>query len=189
MKCYIYKIYSDVCDEVYIGSTNDFKRRLRDHKSRCNNENNDGHNFFIYQFIRQNGGWDNFKSSILWEGDVKDKYEKMKIEGEYMKEYDKTLNSHNSHGCKDSKEYYEENKEKIKEYREANKVKRKEKMKKYHQANKEKINDKKKEYYQANKEKIKEKMKEYAKQRVQCPHCNKKIRRDGLSKHIKTQHI
>ena len=46
--------------------------------------------------------------------------------------------------------YYEENKEKIKEYK-----------KKYHHKNKEKVKENKKEYYQKNKEKLKEKNKQY----------------------------
>ena len=63
------------------------------------------------------------------------------------------------------KQYYQANKEKIKEqqkqYGQANKGKFKERMKKYYQTNKEKLKEKKKEYYQANKEKLKEKQKEY----------------------------
>jgi hypothetical protein len=50
----------------------------------------------------------------------------MKIEGEYIKQYEKTLNSRNSHGCKDDKQYYQSNKEVIKK-----------KAKQYYQANKE----------------------------------------------------
>ena len=63
------------------------------------------------------------------------------------------------------KEYNEVNKEKIKQYRkqyyEANKEKRKEKMKEYNEVNKEKIKQQQKEYYETNKEKRKEKKKEY----------------------------
>ncbi len=54
------------------------------------------------------------------------------------------------------KEYYEDNKEKIKEYNEANKEKIAIRDKKYYEANKEKILLKKKEQYEANKEQIKE---------------------------------
>jgi len=63
------------------------------------------------------------------------------------------------------KEYYEANKEKIKEkkkdYYEANKEKKKEKRKEYYKANKEQIKEYGKEYYEANKEKKKEYGKEY----------------------------
>ena len=65
------------------------------------------------------------------------------------------------------KEYYEANKDKLKEnnkkYREANKEKEKEYNKKYREENKERLNEKKKEYYQENKDKLKEKEKKYRK--------------------------
>ena len=182
MKCCIYKIWSDECDEVYIGSTSNFKLRMNDHKSKCNNENSDRHNLFIYQFIRQNGGWDNFKSSVIWEGEVKDKYEKLKIEGEYIKQYEKILNSNNSYGIEDHKE-------RCKKYRNEYKDIIKEKNKQYCEANKDKKKEKDKKYYEANKDKIKQKNKEYAKKRVQCPHCNKEMNKSSLLIHIKTQHI
>ena len=63
MKCYIYKIYKQGKDEVYIGSTYDFKNRMRQHKYSCYNEKSKKYNFFVYQFIRQNGGWDAFDNT------------------------------------------------------------------------------------------------------------------------------
>ena len=67
--------------------------------------------------------------------------------------------------CKDKNEYYEDNKEKVKEWRkkyyEDNKEKVKEQKKEYYQDNKEKIKEQKKEYYGDNKEKVKERKKEY----------------------------
>ncbi len=56
-----YKICSDDCDETYVGSTANFKSRKTEHKRSCNNENRKSYNFKIYQAIRANGGWDNFK--------------------------------------------------------------------------------------------------------------------------------
>lgn len=54
-------IYKIVCkDETitncYIGSTTNFLRRISMHKSACNNHKNNK----LYNFIRMNGGWDNF---------------------------------------------------------------------------------------------------------------------------------
>ena len=39
----IYKIYckDESIKDIYIGSTSNFKRRKRDHRSRCNNSNGD----------------------------------------------------------------------------------------------------------------------------------------------------
>ena len=60
-----------------------------------------------------------------------------------------------------SKEYYKNNKEHYKEYYENNKEKIKENSKEYKENNKEKIKEYYKEYYENNKEKIKEYSKEY----------------------------
>jgi hypothetical protein len=59
-------IYKFVCNDlnitdVYIGSTTDFSKRKNSHKSRCINENNKKYHLKIYQTIRENGGWDNWK--------------------------------------------------------------------------------------------------------------------------------
>ena len=62
-KTIIYKIFKD--DLVYVGSTQDFKRRERGHKSACNNENGKKYNLKLYKTIRKNGGWDDFEVTIV----------------------------------------------------------------------------------------------------------------------------
>jgi predicted GIY-YIG superfamily endonuclease len=42
---------------IYIGSTANFTQRKFAHKSDCMNENKNAYNQKIYQFIRENGGW------------------------------------------------------------------------------------------------------------------------------------
>ena len=47
--------------KTYAGhSTNLIKRRQK-HKEICNKHNSKGHNSYVYQFIRENGGWDNWQ--------------------------------------------------------------------------------------------------------------------------------
>ena len=177
MKCYIYKIWKDNKDEVYIGSTSNFKTRMRQHKCKCNNEKSKEYNYFIYQYIRQNGDWEEFNKEIIFECVVEDKSEKLKIEGEWIKKYEKTLNKYNSYGCKDIKENN-------KKYREKNKEKIKYINKEYYEQNKDKLKEEMKEYYEKNKDKIKEK----AKQKVKCPECNKELTKGNLTRHIKSKH-
>ena len=45
--------------EIYVGHTTDFTNRKRCHKKTCNNQN-DRHHLKVYQYIRENGGWDDF---------------------------------------------------------------------------------------------------------------------------------
>ena len=58
-------IYKLVCKDInikecYVGSTINFTRRKCHHKCSCNNEINKSYNLFVYQFIRDNGGFDNW---------------------------------------------------------------------------------------------------------------------------------
>lgn len=59
-------IYKIVCNnpticETYIGHTTDFLSRRNRHKNDCTNANSKHHNYKVYQFIRANGGWNNFQ--------------------------------------------------------------------------------------------------------------------------------
>ena len=47
-------------ENIYIGSTCNFKVRKHSHKSACNNPNNNAYNNKKYQYIRENGGWDDW---------------------------------------------------------------------------------------------------------------------------------
>ena len=65
-------IYKLICKtitvlEIYIGSTANEKERNRTHKTSCNNqsEKNKAYNYKVYKFIRENGGWDNWKIEII----------------------------------------------------------------------------------------------------------------------------
>ena len=62
----IYKIYKITCKNpmikgCYIGSTNNFSTRKSHHKKNCTNRVNKRYWLPLYQFIRANGGWDNFE--------------------------------------------------------------------------------------------------------------------------------
>lgn len=46
---------------ICVGSTTDFIKRKSAHKNACCNENNKRYNHKVYQIIRQNGGWENWK--------------------------------------------------------------------------------------------------------------------------------
>ena len=51
--------------EIYIGSTHDKNEREQKHKTRCNNENYEYYNLKVYEFIRANGGYDNWKFEVI----------------------------------------------------------------------------------------------------------------------------
>ena len=123
MKIDIYKIYNN--DMAYIGSSQNFKQRMKDHKSACYNEKSSKYNYFIYQYIRTHGGWDEFTKEIINTCEVADRTEQRMIEQEFINENECKLNDRKSYQTKEEykeqiKQWHEQNKEKVKEYREAN---------------------------------------------------------------------
>ena len=175
----IYKIkhnedYDD--NNIYVGSTANFKNRKNQHKSDCNNEKRKNYNFPVYQYIRDNGNWDNWVMIPIEEYPCNSKNELVIRERHHIDLLRPTLNIVKP--GRTDKEYYEDNKEKNKKYREDNKEQIAEYEKIYRDANKEKLAEKHKKYYEANKEKLYEKAKEYRKN-------NKEIIAEYKKKHYK----
>ena len=173
--------------DCYVGSTTNFRTRKWQHKSYCNKEDNKAYNRKVYQFIRDNGGWNNWDMVLIEKVNVNDGYELHKQERKYIEELNSTLNC-----CiptRTMKEWCENNKEKLKEYRENNKDKITEIKKEWCENNKEKIKKWKKEYYENNKEKLKEyreNNKDRLKEKIECPICNSIVRKYSLKRHQKT---
>ncbi len=113
-------IYKIVCDDYdiegcYVGSTTDFVERKSNHKSICHNSNCNRHNLNVYQFIRANGGWDNWFMLELEKYLCNDNNEATLRERYWMETLNAELNSKNS--SRTAKEfkavYLEENKNEI----------------------------------------------------------------------------
>ena len=94
MKYYIYKIYNNNNkDEFYIGSTKNFSSRMSHHKKNVRNKVGKLYWCKVYQYIRANGGWDNFTKYIIEAGTCSDcKFIKQK-EQYYITLHKPTLNS------------------------------------------------------------------------------------------------
>ena len=88
----IYKITckDETISDVYVGHTTNFVQRKYAHKICCTNNNN---NCKLYQVIRNNGGWDNWKMEIIEFINCNDLYEAIKKEQEYVVLMKATLNS------------------------------------------------------------------------------------------------
>jgi hypothetical protein len=154
--------------EIYIGHTTNFTQRKNRHKSCCNNNN---FNAKIYNFIRNNGGWDNWSMVQLEEHNCKNKREAEAIEHNCIKKFTASLNVNKPYAkCKEEPQiykqnWYEENKEEILEkgkiHYEENKEEKLEYQKQYAEANKDKIKEQQKDYMSTNKDKISEQKKIY----------------------------
>ena len=120
-KTIIYKIQPNEKPELlYIGSTTNFKIRKTQHKLICNKGTSKGYNFLVYKMIRNNGGWDNFTMIQIKEFPCNNIRESEAEEYRLMHELKASLNVHKYTGdCR--KEYYKDNKERIREYLDNNK--------------------------------------------------------------------
>ena len=51
--------------ENYVGHTTNWNKRKQLHKESCNNVNIKQHNYPVYKFIRENGGWNNWDMILI----------------------------------------------------------------------------------------------------------------------------
>jgi hypothetical protein len=185
-KTIIYKIVCKDVDikECYVGQTTNFCRRKAAHKFNCNNINNEHNNVYVYQFIKQHNGWNNWDMVEVEKYNALDKLDAHKRERYWIETLQAKLNQQiPTQTIKEwyiknenyNKNYYKQNKEQItiqnKKYREQNKAKfsLQQKLKydqnreqlilqqrlKYNQ-NKDEINAKRRLYREKNKEHINE---------------------------------
>jgi hypothetical protein len=178
-------IYRLVCKdlsvkELYVGSSTNFRQRKSSHKSRCTKEGNRKYHYNVYQYIRDNGGWDNWDMIEIEKYPCNDEHELAKRERYWIEELKASLNTSIPTRTKQELMNTTEYKQYKKEYdSERNKnpeviKKRKEQQKKYNEENKEKIAKQKKEYN-----------KERRKIKISCE-CGSIIKKEYISKHYKT---
>ena len=127
-------IYKIVCNDytitnTYVGSTSDLIKRRCQHKSKCNNENDIAYNKYAYQFIRNNGGWDNWTVMKVVDFPCNSRHELETEERRQMTLLHADLNKYVP--TQTYKEWTELNSEKLKEQK-----------KQYRETNSEKINEK-----------------------------------------------
>jgi len=146
-KSIIYTIRSK--DNIYVGSTLNFRARKNTHKSSLTNENSKEYNIKLYKTIRDNDGeWDMQPHSIFPCGSKME----LTIEEERIRQL---LNADmNSNSCgtgltgpEYKKQYYDQYKDKYTEYKkqwyEQNRDEHNETMKQYYDQHREEINEKK----------------------------------------------
>ena len=122
-----YTFYAIICKDenitdCYVGSTKNYKHRQRNHKTNCNNPKSKNFNCKVYQFIRENGGFDKFEFIELETKICETKREALIREQHWMETLKANLNT--KVPGRTHEEYYEDTIEKHlqyqKEYREVN---------------------------------------------------------------------
>ena len=166
--------------DIYIGSTTNFSRRKSEHKNTCINQNNKNYNVYVYQFIRDNGGFQNWDMILIENVSCSSKRELLKIERKYIDELKPSLNMIKSYNSEEEKKEQKKNCDKI--YRENNKEHIKECKKKWYENNKEAL----KEHFKKNYEKNKNEILEKSKEKINCEFCDCLVSIGYIKKHQRT---
>ena len=146
-------IYKIVCKNVeikecYVGQTTSFNKRKSHHKNRCDNINIEGSNCYVYQFMRDNGGWNNWSMIEIEKYNALDRLDAHKRERYWIETLQSKLNS--SIPTRTHKEFYEQNKEEALEKAKIYRDNHKEQTQKYRDEHK----NEKKNWYEQNKERL-----------------------------------
>jgi len=149
-------------EDIYIGSTTNFRNRKYTHKSMCNNSYYLDYNNKVYKFIRENGGFENWDMILIQYYSCSRKKQLEAKEREYIETLKPTLNTNIPTRTK-------------KEYNEDNKINRLE----WVNNNNDKIKNNQKKYRDNNKDKIKEKRKI----KIECIYCKNIVAKDTLKRH------
>lgn len=178
-------IYKIVCNdltitEVYVGHTTAFKERKSKHKHSCNTESNRDYKAKVYQYIRENGGWDNFSMIEIEKYPCNDFNEARARERYWYEELNANLNTK----CPTLDiEKKIENKKKYDEiYNEINKERKSQQSKYYRETHKDHVKEMKKQSYEKNKNKPEniEKRKKYCEEHKKEKYLYDKLRRERL---------
>lgn len=168
-KAHIYKLCCKDLEikDIYIGSTINWRRRKARHKNNCNNISSKEHNYMVYKFIRQCGGWNNWDMILIKEVNCNNKLELHREERKYIEALKATLNIGIPARTKEERLIY---------YKNYNEI--------YRKKFKNEIQLKKKEYYNKNRIDIlnRKKIDLYT-----CICCNLIIQKNSCSRHFKSK--
>ena len=150
----------NICD-MYVGHTTDFITRKSCHKRVCNNPNSKNYNLPLYNFIRDNEGWDNFDMILIETQCLNGSLEATKRERELIEELKPSLNKLIPFRTDEEKKkmkdkWVEENKDRIKEYKHN-----------WHYENRDRLCSEKKAKYQQNRDEILAKTKTYYQENIE----------------------
>ena len=208
-KTHFYKI---ICKDLsiancYVGHTTNFKARKHQHKSNCYNTNAKHYNLFVYEFIRENGGWENWDMVEITTEQCLDGLEAKRKEREHIEALNATLNIiKRPHVSNEEKRelyqaYYDTHREEISEqkkgYYKETVEERLAYKNNYYSENKDTILERKRETRLNNLEEKRRKDREHYhkhkdkyltrdKEKVECV-CGAVVCRGGMSEHKKTK--
>ena len=176
-KTHIYKI---VCNDLnvkdcYLGHTTNFAKRKNQHKRTCYNEKDRHYNIYLYKFIRENGGWENFDMILINTHNLNNSMEARQKEREYIEQIKPSLNKIIPYKSK------EEIKEYVKEWSKENATHLQQYKQGWYLDRQDDYKQKFRNYYNSKKEEMSEKSKE----KMICD-CGSEFRKKEKARHLKS---
>ena len=194
-------IYRLVCKdlsvkEIYVGSSTNFRQRKRSHKCSCTKEGNEKYHLKVYQYMRDNGGWNNWDMIEIEKYPCNDEYELKKRERYWMEELKSSLNC--TTPTKTQEEWREDNPNYDKDYYQNNKEKKNKQSRQNYYDNIEHYTELNRQRYEENKEerleygkeyreKHKEKIEKQKKEQIICECGGTWTKGHGFKRHEKTK--
>jgi hypothetical protein len=161
--------------DVYVGHTTNLTKRKTHHKALCNNANNNTdqkYHRYVYRFLRENGGWNNWEMIVLETKSCIDGKDARKFEREWFEKKGATLNKARPIISREEelladrqyhRDHQDEKKEYDKIYYQKNTDKKKKYQKIYCQEHREEISERQKKYHEEHKDEWREYKKIYNK--------------------------
>ena len=191
--------YKIVCKDTniadcYVGHTTDFIKRKSKHKGNCNNPNDRNHNMPVYQFIRANGGFENFDMVLINTETCENSLEARRREREYIEQLGATLNKYRpfitiEEAIEQKKQYYVDNtddiKQKAKTYYVQNREQCLDRNKKWRETHKEYMQEYQGHYYKENQDELKLYQKDYYKENKEYVLTRNKEWKQNNKEHVK----
>ncbi len=168
--CYKIVCKDDSIKDTYIGHTVDFQSRLKNHKCNCHNSSSKEYNHKIYQFIRANGGFENWSVQVIETYNCKNRNEAKQHEQMLIKQHNSSLNT--TTPGRTNQEWLKDNREKMIQYRKA-----------YRAENLQYMTQRDTQYYLLNRDQIRERRK----QTVECPYCKCLVQTCVQARHNNTK--
>ena len=111
--------YKIVCNDLqitdmYIGHSTNFSKRKYNHKANCTNPKIKDYGIKLYQFIRENGGWEAWSMAMIEQRPCENKLDALRHERHLIETLKPTLN--HTIPTRNLKEWYEANKDVRREY-------------------------------------------------------------------------
>jgi len=158
-KSVIYKIYSKIkgVNEIYIGSSTKFNNRCKGHYKNCIYPNVESYYLKLYNYIRDNGGFENFIIEKIEHYPCNNKLQLRQREQHFIDTLKPSLNDSRA---------YRTDEQKIN----------------YYQDNKSDFNIKSKIYYNEHQVELRQKGNE----KVQCDKCDKQFTKRNKSRHLQS---